>query len=303
MLNSVLITTNRNKTVRRALSGALTVAALSMTLAFGAPASDAQILASDSETADDATSAVERRGITFALDDQADDGLTSESIAFIPSSAQEVMRPAILLVHEWWGLNDYAMSRAEQLAAAGYIVLAVDLYGDGRSTTDPQIAGQWAGVLYNDRAMWRDRLERGLAELQALPNVDATQIAAIGFCFGGTAVIELAYAGAEIDGIVSFHGNPLVPQASDRGAEVSASFLLLHGAADPFVPQETMDSFSAAADAAGLDWQIVTYAGAQHAFTNPGADDFGLDGVAYDESAATRSWRQMDVFFEEIFAD
>lgn len=207
-------------------------------------------------------------------------------------------RPAVLVVPEWWGINDYTRMRAEQLAEMGYLALVVDMYGDGRSTSDAEQAAAWAKQVRGQRM--RERMEAAFKALQAHKLADRENIAAIGFCFGGTAVLEFAYDGAPVNGVVSFHGNLPAPQAADL-KRISTRILVLHGADDPFVKQQDIEAFMDGMRMAQVDWQMIVYGGAVHAFSNPDADQAGLEGVAYNERAAERSWAHMQDFFAEIF--
>jgi dienelactone hydrolase len=207
-------------------------------------------------------------------------------------------RPGVLVVHEWWGLNDYARSRARQLAELGYVAFAADMYGDGATTADPKQAGQWSGEIKNS-ARIRERSNLALDLLKGHERVDPDRVAAIGYCFGGTAVLELAYSGAELAGVVPFHGGLTVPGAED---EIRTKILVLHGAADFFIEPQTIDAFRKALHDRKIDWQMVYYGGAVHTFTNPDADKAGIDGVSYDADADRRSWAHMRLFFDEIFA-
>lgn len=215
--------------------------------------------------------------------------------------AQPGKRPGVLVVHEWWGLNDYAKQRAQQLAGMGYVALAADMYGKGKVTQDPKQAAQWAGEVRGNQALLRARAQAGFDALLKQANVDPQRVAAIGFCFGGTTVLELAYSGAVLAGIVSFHGGITVPQAGEQG-QIKAKILVLHGADDPTVKPDTITAFQAAMREGGVDWQMVYYGGAVHTFTNPAAGNDKSRGSAYDEKAAARSWKHMQDFFAEIFA-
>ncbi len=207
-------------------------------------------------------------------------------------------RPGVLVVHEWWGLNEYARDRARQLAALGYAAFAVDMYGNGQVTTHPDQAATWMKQVQADVKAWQARALKGLAVLQSREMVDPQRLAAIGYCFGGATVLQLAYGGAGVKGVVSFHGAlPLPSQAQS----VKAKILIAHGNADPFLTEDHVRKFRRALDAANLDWQMVVYAGARHSFTNPGADAHGLDALKYDRQADERSWKQMQLFFEELF--
>ena len=215
--------------------------------------------------------------------------------------ALEGKRPGVLVVHEWWGLNDYTKKRAEQLAGMGYVAFAVDMYGKGHVTKDPKEAMQWAGHIRTNQLM-RSRAKVGLDVLLGQELVDPNRVAAIGFCFGGTTVLELAYSGLDVSGVVSFHGGLTAPKPEDKG-NINAKFLVLHGAEDPNVKPEAIAAFQEAMGEIGADWHMVYYGGAVHSFSNPEAGNDKSRGAAYDEKAARRSWKHMQNFFEEIFAE
>jgi dienelactone hydrolase len=210
-------------------------------------------------------------------------------------------RPGVLVVHEWWGLNDFARDKAIKLAELGYVALAGDMYGNGITTTDREEAARLAGGLRDKPNLLRARAQAALKVLAANPRVDPKRLAAIGFCFGGTTVLELAYSGADLAGVVSFHGGLPQPQPGDL-ERLKARFLVLHGANDPLVSAADLAAFEQAMRQAGADWQMVFFGGAVHSFTNPEAGNNKAAGVAYDARAARRSWRYMQEFFQEIFA-
>jgi len=209
-------------------------------------------------------------------------------------------RPGVLVVHEWWGLNDYARSRVRQLARLGYVAFALDMYGKGMVTTHPSQAADWMNAISQNISLWQERASAGLEILLRQPRVDKTRIAAIGYCFGGATVQQLAYTGATLRGVVSFHGQPIAP-SQEQIQRVGAKILLFHGAADPFVKVEQLNRYIAAMNPSGLDWQMISYGGAKHSFTNPDADKTGIPALAYNRSADQRSWLHMRVFFDEIF--
>jgi dienelactone hydrolase len=210
-------------------------------------------------------------------------------------------RPGVLVIHEWWGLNDYAKRRARMLAELGYIAFAADMYGGGQVGATRQEAGRLAGTVRGDRELMRGRANAGLAALRRHPRTDASRIAAIGYCFGGTGVLELARSGADIAGVVSFHGG-LAGDMPAQPGDVKAKVLVCHGAADPHVNPAEAAAFRDEMDAANVDWQMIYYADAVHAFTNPDAGNDPSRGAAYDAAADRRSWRHMRAFFDEIFA-
>ena len=209
-------------------------------------------------------------------------------------------RPGVLVVHEWWGLNDYARSRADQLARLGYVAFAVDMYGHGTTVQTPQEAGAMAGALKNNRPLMRERITAGLAALKVQPQTDAKRIAAIGYCFGGTVALELARSGADIAGVVSFHGGLDSPTPADA-KNIRCKVLVLHGADDPYAPAAQVQSFQEEMRAANVDWQVNLYSDAVHGFTNPNNGTDKSKGLAYNEKAAQRSWEAMKQFFAEIF--
>ena len=209
-------------------------------------------------------------------------------------------RPGVLVVHEWWGLNDFARERAVKLAGLGYVALAADMYGGGVTTRDREEAGKLAGALLSNPDLLRARAQAALKVLATDPRVDPRRLAAIGFCFGGTTVLELAYSGADLAGVVSFHGGLPRTQPGDL-QRLKAKILVLHGADDPHVPAADLNAFEQAMRQAGADWQMVFFGGAVHGFTNPAAGDNKASGVAYDARAARRSWRCMQEFFREIW--
>lgn len=212
--------------------------------------------------------------------------------------AADGARPGVLVIPEWWGLNDYAKRRVRQLADMGYVAFAADMYGGGRTTTDADQAEAWSSAA---EPHLRKLAQAGLDVLAGRRRVNPEHLAAIGFCFGGTSVLQLAYSGTDIDGVVSFHGHLPTP---DEGDTIDASILVLHGAADPFVPPADVTAFkSALGDRTSVDWHLTAYSGAEHAFTNPEADNAGLDGVAYDKTAARRSWAHMQLFLDSLFQD
>ena len=208
-------------------------------------------------------------------------------------------RPAVLVVHQWKGLGDYEKKRAEMLARLGYNVFAVDIYGKGVRPQTPQAAGAEATKYKNDRALLRARVRAGLDVLAGHELTDPKRIAAIGYCFGGTAVLELARSGADIAGVVSFHGGLSSPTPSDA-KNIKAKVLALHGADDPNVPPQEVAAFEDEMRQGGVDWQLVAYGGAVHAFTDWDAGNDNSKGAAYNERADRRSWEAMKQFFAEI---
>lgn len=209
-------------------------------------------------------------------------------------------RPGVLLVHEWWGLTDYVRGRARQLAELGYVAFALDMYGRGKVTTHPSQASEWMTSISQNVSLWQERATAGHQILIRHSRVDPARIAAIGYCFGGATVQQLAYSGADLRGVVSFHGQPIAP-SQEQIQQVRAKILLCHGAADPFVKTDSLNQYTAAMNPSGLDWQMISYGGAKHSFTNPDADKTGIPALAYNHSADQRSWLHMRMFFDKIF--
>ncbi len=216
-----------------------------------------------------------------------------------PKDAKGLL-PGVLVVHEWLGLNDYAKHRAEQLAELGYIALAADIYGDGKIAADTKEAGKLASFYKNDRPLLRARVAAGLATLKAQSGVAPDKIAAIGYCFGGTTVLELARSGADIAGVVSFHGGLDTPTPQDA-KNIRAKVLALHGADDPYVPADQVAAFESEMRQSGVDWQLIIYGGAVHGFTNPANGNDNSKGAAYNATADARSWIAMQQFFGDLF--
>ena len=210
-------------------------------------------------------------------------------------------RPGIVVVHEAWGLGAHAIERAKMLARLGYVALAADMYGDRRQATDLPAAMELIGDLRTDPTKLRARAGAAVATLKGQPNVDSSRMAAIGFCFGGTTVLELARGGADLKGVVSFHGGLQTAAPALRGA-VKPKVLVCTGADDPMIPPAQVVEFEDEMRKAGADWQVISYGGTVHSFTNPDAGKVvALDGVAYNKQTDQRSWAAMRAFFDEIF--
>lgn len=210
-------------------------------------------------------------------------------------------RPGILVVPEWWGLNDYTRSRAKQLAELGYAAMAVDVYGDGKQGTTPEEAGKLASTYYNDFSLSKVILDAALNKFKTYPQVDSTKMGAIGYCFGGALVLNAAKLGIDLKGVVSFHGG-LQGVKPDKN-KIKAKILVLHGAADEFENPHVVQ-FKKEMDSSGVDYTFKEYAGATHAFSNPNATAVGKKfnmPIAYNEAADTASWEDMKTFFKGIF--
>jgi len=214
----------------------------------------------------------------------------------------EGKRPAILVVHEWWGLNDYTKRRARMLAEMGYIAMAVDMYGNGRMGNDPGAAQALAMPFYMHPDMAKKHFDAALEEFKKNPNVDQNKIAAIGYCFGGAVVIGIARLGEDLKGVVSFHGNlNVVPPVKDL---LKADVLVCHGEADSYVSPAEVAQFKKQMDSIGKAYTFKSYPGATHAFTNPDATETGKKfkmPIEYNAAADSASWNDMKEFFGRIF--
>jgi dienelactone hydrolase len=216
-------------------------------------------------------------------------------------NALQGKRPGVLVVHEWTGLGDYVKGRAEQLAKLGYVAFAVDIYGKGIRPKNNDEAGAQATIYRKDRPLMRRRITAGLDYLKKNDLVDVSRIAAIGYCFGGGVVLELARSGADIAGVVTFHGSLDTPTPEDA-KNIKCKVLVLHGADDPFVTPEQVSAFEKEMRDAKVDWQLMKFSGAVHSFSNPASGNDPSKGAAYSPSADRRSWQAMKDFFAEIFA-
>lgn len=210
-------------------------------------------------------------------------------------------RPGILVVHAWMGIDDNVKKHTDLLAQLGYVALAADIYGKGVRPKDKDEAGKLAGKYKGDRTLLRQRVTAGLTELTKQTNVDVAKTAAVGYCFGGTTVLELARSGAQIAGVVTVHGGLDSPTPAD-GKNIKAKVLVLHGAADPYSKPADVAAFQKELTDAKVDWQFDQFGGAVHCFTDPTAGSDAAQGCAYDAAADKRSWTAMKAFFDELFA-
>ena len=217
-------------------------------------------------------------------------------------ASKQGKRPIVLVVPEWWGLTDYPRMRAKQLAQLGYLAMSVDMYGNGKVADNPEEAQKEATAFYKDPKMGKDRLEAALAKAKTYPQADTSQTAAIGYCFGGSMVLNAAKLGSDLDGVVSFHGGlEGVPARKDL---LKAKILVCHGAADSFVPQSQVDAFRKSLDSIGATYTFKAYPDATHAFTNPEATRKGEQfkmPIKYNAAADSASWNDMKAFFATIF--
>ena len=209
-------------------------------------------------------------------------------------------RPGVIVVHEWWGLDDHAQQRAAMLAREGYVAFAVDMYGKNKVTRHAEQAKAWMTQITSNIDAWRKRALLGVDLLKQHPQVSGDKIAAIGYCFGGATVMHMAYAGVDLKGVASFHGS-LPPASPDQAKKIKAAVYVAHGEADAFVPTERVSRFKAALEQTGVNLQFMSFPGVRHSFTNPNAGEFGMDNLAYDANADKMSWAQLQEFFAKIF--
>jgi dienelactone hydrolase len=239
-----------------------------------------------------ATASIKEEAVTYRSDTNSFKGYVAYN------KNQQGVRPGILVVPEWWGLNDYARGRAKQLAELGYIAIAVDMYGNGKTATDPKEAQALAGPFYTNPQLTRQRIDAAIAKLKTYTQTDTANIGAIGYCFGGYAVLNAAKLGASLKAVVSFHGN-LVGVPPSGG--LKTKILVCHGAADQFVSADEVNAFKKSMDSVKADYKFIAYPEATHAFTNPAATEIGKKfnlPVAYNAKADTASWNDMKTFFE-----
>lgn len=235
------------------------------------------------------------------IDYQAGDTTLKGYLVYDDASDQP--RPGVLVVHEWWGHNAYARKRAEMLAEMGYLALAVDMYGDGQTAEHPNDAGKFAGAVKKNLPLMQGRFEAALKLLNEHPMSDAEHTAAIGYCFGGGVVLEMARQGVDLDGVASFHGS-LGGISRAKPGKVKAALMVANGADDPFVKPEQIEAFKAEMDAAGVQYSFINYPGAKHSFTNPDATAYGERfnlPLAYNAEADAASWQALGRFLANVF--
>jgi dienelactone hydrolase len=229
------------------------------------------------------------------------DGKTFQGFVAYDQNVKE-KRPAIIVVPEWWGLNDYARMRAKQLAELGYIAMAIDVYGNGKTAANPKEAQELTAPFYKDPGLGKTRLNAALKKLKGFPQADASKTAAIGYCFGGFVVLNAAKLGEDLDGVVSFHGG-LAGVAPDKKL-LKARILVCHGGSDQFVSKKDLEMFKHQMDSIGADYTVKVYPNATHAFTNPEATTLGKKfnmPIEYNAKADKESWNDMKEFFRKVF--
>ena len=240
--------------------------------------------------------------ITKEIVYQVDDTTLTGYLTY--ASSTNTKRPGILVIHEWWGHNQYARTRAKMLAELGYVAFAVDMYGDGKLAQHPEDAGKFMQEVTSNMQVAEKRMTAALEILNKQSVTDPSKTAAIGYCFGGAMVLHLARIGTDIGGVVSFHGS-LGTQSPALKDHVEAKILVLHGEDDPFIPNEQVQAFKQEMQNAHVEFTFIGYPGVKHSFTNPQADEFSekfnLPALQYDQLADEDSWKRMQAFFEQIF--
>ncbi len=229
-------------------------------------------------------------------------GVTMKSYFAFDEKSEE-RRPGVLVVPEWWGINDYAYKRARMLAELGYAALAVDMYGEGKQAANPGEAGKLSSEVMKNINVLKTRFMAGMDFLKAQPVVDTSRLGAIGYCFGGGVVLNMARQGVDLKGVVSFHGE-LTPVEQAKPGSIKAKILVLAGGDDQLVPAQQVEAFKKEMEAAGADFQVISYPNAKHSFTNAEADALGKKfnlPIGYNAEADKKSWQEMKVFFKKIF--
>ena len=247
-------------------------------------------------TNEDKSPAIVTESVTYS-----DDSVTMNGyVAFDSNSTGK--RPVVFVVPEWWGLNEYAKRRARDLAELGYLAMAVDIFGNGKTADNPDSAGKLATPFYQDPQMAKSRFDAAVAQIMTHPRADSSRLAGIGYCFGGGMLLNFARLGQNLDGVVSFHGS-LIGTPANKDL-LKAKLLVLHGADDPLVPRSEVDAFKKQMDSIGAAYTFKEYPGAVHAFTNPDATATGKKygmPVAYNAAADSASWNEMKTFLADLF--
>jgi len=252
--------------------------------------------AADATPAKDSTATIKEETITFS----GDGATMSAFIAYSDSGSSK--KPAVLVLPEWWGLNDYPKMRARMLAQLGYVAMALDVYGDGKVAETPDSASAWATPFYKDPAKAKARIDAAIAKIKTYGMVDTANIGAIGYCFGGGILLNTARLGDELKGVVSFHGSLIGTPA--RKDLLKTKILVCHGNADQFVSQKDVAMFKKQMDSIGASYTFIGYDSATHAFTNPASTANGQKfkmPIAYNAKADTASWEAMKSFFADLF--
>jgi dienelactone hydrolase len=288
----------------RASRSNLVISLLVLAVCWAGCAQDSPAAARSSEPAPAATSGGEAGSPAVATRsvDYTAGGITMRGFLAYPAHATD-KRPGVLVVHEWWGLNDYARRRAKDLAALGYVALAIDMFGDGKVATHPEEAKKFAHEASADPVARLQRFEAARAVLAADEHVDGQKLAAIGYCFGGGIVLNAARSGSKLDAVASFHGS-LDTDKPMPASTFSGRIFVATGAADPFVPADQVGAFRKEMDAASAKYEVVEYPGAKHAFTNPEATEVGKQNglpLEYNAEADTSSWQKLRELLVQVW--
>lgn len=232
---------------------------------------------------------------------KADDVTLKGYLAY--DDAKKESRPAVLVVHEWWGHNEYARKRADMLAEMGYIALAVDMYGNGKTAEHPKDASTFASEVLKNKELAKKRFLAAMDLLKQNPIVQPNNLAAIGYCFGGATVLNMARMGLDLKGVASFHGMLSTTEPAKEG-QIKAKIIVFNGEADAMIPEEQVEAFKTEMKSAKADFEYVGYPNVQHSFTNPNADElaqkFSLP-LAYDKEADQDSWKKLENFLKQLF--
>lgn len=245
-----------------------------------------------------ASPALDGQEIKYATDN-------TDMVGYLAFNAEEEgKRPGVLVIHEWWGHNEYARGRAEMLADLGYVALAVDMYGEGKKADHPQDAGKFSSAVFANMDEAKARFEQAMQTLKAHPMVDSEQIAAIGYCFGGSVALTMANAGYDLDAVAAFHSGVTLPIMPDAENPPATKVLVANGAADPFIKPEDVANWSKAMDAVGADYEYVAYPDTKHAYTDPGAtakgETFNLP-LVYQEESDADAWMKLQALLDRAF--
>lgn len=211
--------------------------------------------------------------------------------------------PGVIVVHEWWGHNDYVRQRADMLAELGYVAFALDMYGEGKTASHPEDAGKFSGMVMSNLPEAKARFESAIAALKSNPKVDTTKIAAIGYCFGGSVALSMANAGYDLDAVAAFHSGVQLPIPPSE--DIKARVLVANGADDPFIPAQSVADYRSAMDKVGADYKYISYEGVLHSFTSPFADSLGQKfelPLKYDKDADEDSWRELQQLLDSAFS-
>lgn len=247
----------------------------------------------------EATGVVKVKGEEVAY---ATDSLTMKGyIAYNENSGEK--RPGIIVIHEWWGHNDYVRERADMLAELGYTALAIDMYGEGKQANHPEDAGKFSSSVMENIEVAKKRFNKAMEVLKNHPTVDSDKIAAIGYCFGGSVALTMANTGADLDAVAAFHSGLQLPVMPNE--KLKAKVLVCNGADDPFITDESVVEFKSKMDAIGADYRYIAYEGVQHSFTSKAADSLGkkfnMPAVFYDKEADEKSWQALQQLLREAF--